>query len=52
MGLVGEIFNAFNWASYGCLDNFIGPGGNSNFGNPSCVVNLPRREQVGLKINF
>ena len=52
VGLVGEIFNAFNWASYGCLDNFIGPGGNSNFGNPSCVINLPRREQVGLKINF
>jgi len=52
VGVVGEIFNAFNWASYGCLDNFIGPGGNSNFGNPSCVINLPRREQVGLKINF
>jgi hypothetical protein len=39
-------------ASYGCLDNFIGPGGNSNFGNPSCTTNLGRREQVGLKINF
>ncbi len=52
VGIVGEIFNAFNWASYGCLDNFIGPGGNSNFGNPQCVINLPRREQVGLKINF
>jgi len=52
VGIVGEIFNAFNWPSYGCLDNFIGPGGNSNFGNPSCVINLPRREQVGLKINF
>lgn len=52
VGVVGEIFNAFNWASYGCLDNFIGPGGNPNLGNPSCVINLPRREQVGLKINF
>ncbi len=52
VGVVGEVFNAFNWASYGCLDNFIGPGGNSNFGNASCVINLPRREQVGLKINF
>ncbi len=52
VGIVGEIFNAFNWASYGCLDNFIGPGGNSNFGNPQCVINLPRREQVGIKINF
>jgi outer membrane receptor protein involved in Fe transport len=52
IGVVAEVFNAFNWASYGCLDNFIGPGGNSNFGNASCVINLPRREQVGLKINF
>jgi hypothetical protein len=52
VGVVGEVFNAFNWASYGCLDNFIGPGGNSNFGNPGCVTNLGRREQVGLKINF
>jgi outer membrane receptor protein involved in Fe transport len=52
VGVVGEVFNAFNWASYGCLDNFIGPGGNSNFGNPGCVINLGRREQVGLKINF
>jgi outer membrane receptor protein involved in Fe transport len=52
VGVVGEIFNAFNWASYGCLDNFIGPGGNPNFGNPSCTINLGRREQVGLKVGF
>lgn len=52
IGVVGEVFNAFNWASYGCLDNFISPGGNPNFGNPSCVTNLGRREQVGLKVNF
>jgi hypothetical protein len=52
VGVVGEIFNAFNWASYGCLDNNIPPGGNTNFGNPGCTINLGRREQVGLKINF
>jgi len=52
VAVVGEVFNAFNWASYGCLDNFIGPGGNTNFGNPNCTTNLGRREQVGLKINF
>jgi hypothetical protein len=52
VGLVGEVFNAFNWASYGCLDNFIAPGGNPTFGNPTCVTNLGRREQLGLKINF
>jgi len=52
VGVVAEVFNAFNWASYGCLDNFISPGGNPNFGNPGCVVNLGRREQLGLKVNF
>jgi hypothetical protein len=52
VGLVGEVFNAFNWASYGCLNNFIPPEGNPTFGQPTCVTNLGRREQVGLKINF
>jgi hypothetical protein len=52
VGVVGEIFNAFNWANYGCLNNFIGPGGNPSFGQPGCVTNLGRREQVGLKVNF
>jgi hypothetical protein len=52
VGIIGEMFNAFNWASYGCLNNFIGPGGNPSFGAPGCTINLGRREQVGLKVNF
>jgi Carboxypeptidase regulatory-like domain/TonB dependent receptor len=54
VGLVAEVFNAFNWTSYGCVDAFEGPpaGSNTNFGNPGCVIRLGRREQVGLKINF
>lgn len=52
VGLIGEIFNAFNWASFGCLNNFIPPEGNPSFGQPGCVTNLGRREQVGLKVNF
>jgi outer membrane receptor protein involved in Fe transport len=52
IGVVGEIFNAFNWANYGCLNNFIPPEGNPTFGQPTCVINLGRREQVGLKVNF
>jgi len=52
IGLIGEMFNAFNWASYGCLNNFIGPGGNPSFGQPGCVINLGRREQLGVKVNF
>ena len=52
IGIVGEIFNAFNWASYGCLNNFIPPEGNPTFGQPTCVNNLGRRGQVGLKVGF
>jgi hypothetical protein len=52
VGVVGELFNAFNWASYGCLNNFIPPEGNPTFGQPNCVLNLGRREQIGLKVNF
>ncbi|MFL6197229.1 MAG: carboxypeptidase regulatory-like domain-containing protein [Thermoanaerobaculia bacterium] len=53
VALVGEVFNAFNWTNYGCLNNFIGPEGRSDtFGDPTCVSTLGRREQVGLKFNF
>jgi outer membrane receptor protein involved in Fe transport len=52
IALIGEIFNAFNWATYGCLNNFIPPEGNPSFGEPGCVTNIGRREQVGLKVNF
>ncbi|MBV8201308.1 MAG: hypothetical protein JOZ15_11855, partial [Acidobacteria bacterium] len=52
VAVIGEIFNAFNWASYGCLNNFIPPGGNPSFGQPGCTINLGRREQLGVKVNF
>ena len=52
VAVIGEVFNAFNWAHYGCLENFIGPGGNPNLGNPTCVTTLGRRFQAGLRIGF
>jgi len=52
IGVTAEVFNAFNWANYGCLTNFLPPEGNKDLGKPNCVVNLGRREQVGVKINF
>jgi hypothetical protein len=52
IGVIGEVFNAFNFHNYGCLDNFIGPGGNPNLGTPGCVINLGRREQLGVRVNF
>jgi len=53
VGLIGEIFNAFNSTNYGCLTNFLGPGDNpANLGQANCVVSLGRREQVGVRVNF
>lgn len=52
IGVTGEVFNAFNFKNYGCLTNFLPPEGNPSLGQPNCVVNLGRREQVGVKINF
>jgi outer membrane receptor protein involved in Fe transport len=52
VSLIGEVFNVFNWANYGCLDNFISPGGNTNFGNPGCVTTLGRRFQAGVRVGF
>ena len=53
VGVVAEIFNAFNFTNYGCLNDFVGGNGDrTNLGKPNCVVSLGRREQVGLKVNF
>jgi outer membrane receptor protein involved in Fe transport len=51
-GLVAEVFNAFNNFQGGCLNNFLPPGGDPNFGKSNCVVNLPRRYQLGVKVGF
>jgi outer membrane receptor for ferrienterochelin and colicin len=52
IGVIAEVFNAFNFTNYGCLEFFLPPEGNPNIGRPNCVVSLGRREQVGLKVNF
>jgi outer membrane receptor protein involved in Fe transport len=56
IGIVGAVYNAFNWTSYGCLNNFIGPPPNSDqlagLGLPNCVIRLGRREEIGLRVNF
>ncbi len=55
IGVIGEIFNAFNNTNYGCLSNFIGVGqtpATANLGQANCVVSLGRREQLGLRVNF
>jgi Carboxypeptidase regulatory-like domain/TonB dependent receptor len=52
IGVVAEMFNAGNFHNYGCLNNFLGPDGNPSLGQPSCVVNLGRREQIGLRLKF
>jgi hypothetical protein len=50
--LIFEMFNAFNFSNYGCLNNFVPPEGNPSLGQPGCVTTLGRREQVGLRVNF
>jgi hypothetical protein len=52
IGVVAEMFNAGNFHNYGCLNNFLGPEGNPSLGQPGCVINLGRREQLGLKVRF
>src|SRR3954452_16767372 len=46
VSLIGEMFNVFREPVYGCLTNFIPPEGTPSFGQPTCVSNLGRREQV------
>jgi outer membrane receptor for ferrienterochelin and colicin len=51
--LMAEVFNAFNYTNYGCLNDFVGDNNDrTTLGNPNCVVSLGRREQVGLRVNF
>lgn len=50
--LIGEVFNAFNSFQGGCLENFLGPEGNPNLGKSNCVLNLPRRYQLGVRVGF
>ena len=53
IGVIAEVFNAFNSQNFGCLNNFVGDNNDrTNLGNPNCVVSLGRREQVGLKVSF
>jgi hypothetical protein len=52
IGVIAEVFNAFNETNFGCLANFLPPEGNPNLGTPNCVVSLGRREQIGLRVSF
>ena len=57
IGVIGEVFNAFNWTNFGCLNNFLGgpnpsPADVANVGKPNCAINLGRREQLGLRVRF
>jgi hypothetical protein len=52
VAVIGEIFNAFDFHNFGCLNNFLPPEGNPSLGQPNCMVNLGRREQLGLRVQF
>ena len=52
VGVVGEVFNVFNYDNFGCFNDFLPPDGNPNLGKPNCTVGFPRRFQLGLNYNF
>jgi len=53
IGVIAEVFNAFNFTNYGCLNDFVGDNNDrTTLGAPNCVVSLGRREQLGLKVSF
>ncbi|HVE80147.1 MAG TPA: carboxypeptidase regulatory-like domain-containing protein [Gemmatimonadaceae bacterium] len=51
LGLVADLFNAFNIANYGCYSSTIGVGGTPATNRPGCA-GLGRRFQVGLRYGF
>jgi hypothetical protein len=53
IGVTAELFNAFNFTNYGCLNSFVGDNNDrTTLGDPNCVVSLGRRAQAGLKVSF
>ena len=53
VGVIAEVFNAFNFQNYGCLSDFVGPENDRRtLGTPSCNASLGRREQLGLRLTF
>ncbi len=53
VGVLGEVYNAFNFTNYGCPDTWEPalPDKNANFGNPNCA-DPSRRYQLGVTYNF
>lgn len=53
VGLLVDLFNAFNTSNFGCYDTRIGPAGspNPNYAKPGCA-GLGRRLQVGLRYGY
>jgi len=53
VAVIAEVFNAFNFTNYGCLNDFVGDNNDrTTLGDPNCVVSLGRREQLGLRVKF
>lgn len=52
VGVVAELFNVFNYETFGGFQNFIPPEGNPDLGKPSFTVGNPRRFQLGVTYDF
>jgi len=53
-GITADLFNAFNYQNFGCINNFIPtpPNTNKDFGKPGCVITDGRRLQLGTQVDF
>src|SRR5881296_3154215 len=53
-GITADLFNAFNYQNFGCINNFIPtpPSTNADFGKPGCVITDGRRLQLGTQVDF
>ncbi|MEP7344941.1 MAG: hypothetical protein ABI877_06735, partial [Gemmatimonadaceae bacterium] len=54
IGIMADLFNAFNFTNYGCFEGFKPklPEVNANVGNASCVISDGRRFQLGAQIDW
>ena len=53
LGIIAEAFNLFNEERYAFFNDFVGPEGNPNLGQPTAIVGgSQRRYQFGVRVGF
>mgnify|MGYP000027917467 CR=1 FL=1 len=54
VGIVGDLYNVFNFQNLGCFNGFISsnPNDRAGYGKAGCTVSDSRRTQIGLTYDF